>query len=645
MKIYLPRKSETLCYAAEELARCLKQMDATLSPTVTDTPAKDAITLGLLSELGLPTDDVGDPVIDDVIDINVKSLCGYIAGSNERSVLMGVYTLLKAAGCRWVRPGDEGEFLPRRPMREHSLRYRKKADFPFRGECIEGAVSFEHVRDTILWLPKVNMNLFMMEQIVPYNYMSRWYRHEGSTVKSDENVSFEQIGEMIPRLEEVIKKCGLQLHALGHGYQMEPYGIHYKTRNDLYELSEEARRDVALVAGERKLFKNSPNFTQMCYSRPEVRKKQVDFLVSYLERKPHIDFLHVWLADSVNNHCECDGCRKMTPSDFYVILLNELDAALTAKGIDTRIVFIAYTDTHWAPEVSRFQNPDRFVLTTASSSYPAKRSAERSRDPLPVYVRNQYRSMKDFAQALSMMDRWREQFRGPNFMFDYYFYTSHFLDPGYMHLTRAIHYDVQLLDALGFDGIMSDQTQRSFFPTGLPLAFLGEKLFDKSLDVEAFAADFLHDAFGADTDRAQAYLEAISATFDPESFRLKDSIVLQDTGTGETVKALPGIKNNPEARRRFDSVEAIAKDFLSLAQKNATAADPCHARSWRLLEIHTEYVTRLSHVLSLYADGKSDAALAALDEMLDWLWQIEDEIHPQFDTVLFRQRISQLLKM
>ena len=53
----------------------------------------------------------------------------------------------------------------------------------------------------------------------------------------------------------------------------------------------------------------------------------------------------------------------------------------------------------------------------------------------------------------------------------------------------------------------------------------------------------------------------------------------------------------------------------------------------------------LSHVLSLYADGKSDAALAALDEMLDWLWQIEDEIHPQFDTVLFRQRISQLLKM
>ena len=43
---------------------------------------------------------------------------------------------------------------------------RKKADQPFRGQCIEGAVSYENVRDTIEWLPKVNANLFMIQQIV-----------------------------------------------------------------------------------------------------------------------------------------------------------------------------------------------------------------------------------------------------------------------------------------------------------------------------------------------------------------------------------------------------------------------------------------------------------------------------------------------
>lgn len=646
MKIYIPRTTETLCYAREELHRYLRRMDPTLAVTLIDTPEANSLTLALLADLTLPMDDVRDPLIEDVIDIDVTGTCGYIAGSNERSVLMGVYTYLKSAGCRWVRPGDDGEYIPQKPMGAHSLRYRKKADLPFRGECIEGAVSFEHVRDTILWLPKVNMNLFMMEQVVPYNYMSRWYKHEANTVKEDEHVSFEEIGAMIPRLEALIKKCGLQLHALGHGYQMEPYGIHYKTRNDEYHLSDEARADVALVKGERKLYKNSPNFTQLCYSRPEVRKKQVDFLVSYLERKPYIDFLHVWLADSVNNHCECDGCRKMIPSDFYVILLNELDAALTEKGIDTRIVFIAYTDTNWAPEHESLKNPSRFILTSANTGhYPAPRSTKHSRDLIPPFERNNYNLNGSFPLSLAFLDVWRERFTGPSFIFDYHFYTAHFLDPGYMHLTSAIYRDVMMLEETGFDGIMSDQTQRSFFPTGLPLSFLGELQFDKRLDREAYVAAYLADAFGAEAPAARAYLEAISAAFDPESFRLRDSIVLQDTGEGEKTVRTCGIKHNPTAIARLETVAAIAKDFLPTAQRNAAASDPCHARSWHLLELHTEYVTRLSTIYLLYANGNTPAAMAALDEMVDRLSHLEDDMHPQFDLVLFKQRISGILKL
>lgn len=36
-------------------------------------------------------------------------------------------------------------------------------------------------------------------------------------------------------------------------------------------------------------------------------------------------------------------------SDWYVILLNEIDEALTARKLPTRIVFIKYYDTNWAP--------------------------------------------------------------------------------------------------------------------------------------------------------------------------------------------------------------------------------------------------------------------------------------------------------
>ena len=54
------------------------------------------ISLGLLSDFGVNID-VADPFFDDAYEINVKNKKGYIAGTNERSILFGVYRLLEAA--------------------------------------------------------------------------------------------------------------------------------------------------------------------------------------------------------------------------------------------------------------------------------------------------------------------------------------------------------------------------------------------------------------------------------------------------------------------------------------------------------------------------------------------------------------------
>ena len=112
MKILTARKSETIIYAAEELAKYLKMMDGT-SAELIDFGNAD-IKLGLFSDLGLSDDDVNDAMLDDVIEVEICGKKGYISGSNERSVLMGVYTYLKSAGCRWVRPGDAGEYIPKK---------------------------------------------------------------------------------------------------------------------------------------------------------------------------------------------------------------------------------------------------------------------------------------------------------------------------------------------------------------------------------------------------------------------------------------------------------------------------------------------------------------------------------------------------
>ena len=109
MKILYLRENETLRYAAEELAKYYEMMTKKKVSSVAyaKTPEADAVNLGLLSDFSRPSDDVTDPVLDDVLDIGIEGGQGFIAGSNPRSVLMGVYRFLRFAGCRFIRPGND----------------------------------------------------------------------------------------------------------------------------------------------------------------------------------------------------------------------------------------------------------------------------------------------------------------------------------------------------------------------------------------------------------------------------------------------------------------------------------------------------------------------------------------------------------
>ena len=72
-----------------------------------------------------------------------------------------------------------------------------------------------------------------------------------------------------------------------------------------------------------------------------------------------MDYLHVWLADTHNNLCECEDCCKTTLSDQYVELLNEIDRRLTQEGLKTRIVFLLYQELLCASRTAprrRFRN-------------------------------------------------------------------------------------------------------------------------------------------------------------------------------------------------------------------------------------------------------------------------------------------------
>lgn len=650
MLIRTSHREETAVYAAEELKKYLDMM-CDGSHTVieyTDTPDTDgAIVLALMSEQGLETPEVKDPVTDDIMYVDVKNGEGIIAGSNIRSILLAVYVYLKEAGCRFIRPGKDGEYIPKRDMSHFSLKYRHAASYPFRGECIEGAVSFEHVRDTIIWSPKVGMNMFMMEQVVPYNYISRWYKHLSNTVLEDEKVSFEQVGEYVKELDLLIKKVGLQHHALGHGYLLEPYGVHYIDRSVEYHLSDEAIADTALVKGKRGLFSRSPNFTQLCYSRKDVRKKAIDWLVSYVEKKPFIDFLHVWLSDSINNQCECESCQPHRVSDLYVKMLNELDEALTEKGLDTKIVFILYVDTMWAPLFEKINNPDRFIMLTAVGGRDYAKPYDNTpyKGETPEYVKNDYKLVTSFPMSLRMIDEWKRAFDGRKFVYEYHMYTHHFDDPGYVRLSELMMQDCKNIGAFGFDGIISDQTQRSFFPNGLAMSSYAAGMYDTATDFDTFAEDYFVSAYGEDYSLAKDYLYEISRLMSPDVLQVKMDIVDLDDDLGSTksVERRDWI-GSAEYQNNFRRAMALADKFEPVAKAHMDMDNSTHARSWMLLYHHTDYVRRYADTLLARSLGDVDKAQAKYAALIDAMSRIELEIAPEFDLHLFDNSIKRKIK-
>jgi len=143
MQIILTTNHETINYAAAELKKYVTTLSrGSVVPCVLyaekgeDLSKKRGVVLALLDELDLDTGDLKDAFIDDIIDIDVQKGIGYIAGSNPRSVLMGVYKYCTSAGCRFIRPGEDGDYVPHMDILNHSFSYRKKADYPFRGQAI-----------------------------------------------------------------------------------------------------------------------------------------------------------------------------------------------------------------------------------------------------------------------------------------------------------------------------------------------------------------------------------------------------------------------------------------------------------------------------------------------------------------------------
>ena len=638
--VYKVTSHHVVDFAAEELKKYLRMMMPRCGEIAIEyrPDAKEGFRLGLLEDFGLDAHEAEDVTLDDILHIDADEEGGVIAGSNPRSVLLAVYRYLTLNGCRWLFPGIDGEFIPVQPIK--SVYYRKMADCRYRGQCNEGAEYQPNMMEAIDFTPKIGMNIFMIEFDNPKTYYDSYYEHSGNTANREaEPVDEETVLQWKRQCEAEISKRGLQFHDMGHGWTAMAFDVNTTVgwrQSDDGVIPDESRKYVAMINGERKLFGGVALNTNFCMSSPEARKKVALRIADYAEQATNVDYLHVWLADASHNHCACESCRKKIPTDWYLMLMNEIDAELTARALATRIVFICYVDTTWAPETVRLVNPDRFSLLVAAIT----RDYTEAVDPmaskivgeLPAYELNSTPLPGSVNEYLAHAKRWLERCPVPAFVYEYHFWLAQYRDMGILDAARIIYDDVRGYRANGCQGIVEDGSQRSFFPNGFAFYVYAETLFDTSVSFEALVEDYFSHAYGEDWREVVAFFEKVGKTVD---FRYLNAKLFPDSPYGPFYSS--------EMAKAWESLPQLCDSFEGFVESHKRQSKRAQTVSYRLLSYALRFLRGFSKSMALLAAGKNEEAEASFNAFFDEFGKYELDIERWYDQYLCRSALGRIV--
>lgn len=611
-------------FAVSELNRYRSRMDIAASGQ------ESGIRIGLIHDL-LPDRPVDVHPFDDEIVINIHNGEGLVAGANPRSCLLAVYRLLQEAGCRFLRPGPDGELIPKVNWQKLEVHIDEKPSYRHRGICIEGAVSREVFLNILDWIPKNGMNAYFIQFMEGFTFFDRWYDHKNNPFVPSEAKSVEEVRQIMLEGIKAIQKRGLIYHAVGHGWTCEPFGIPGLSWEPVTDIPEGVSQFFAEIDGKRDLYKGIPLNTNLCYGNPDVRDLIVDSIVDYAEKHPETDLIHFWLADGSNNQCECSLCRGTRPSDFYVMMLNQLDQALTRHHLSHRIVFLIYVDLLWQPEKEKIENPDRFVLMFAPITRTYSQPVTPDKDlPSPrPYVRNKLTFPKSASENIVFLKSWQALIgggKGDSFDFDYHMMWDHYKDPGYEILAEILHADIQNLAEFNLNGLISCQVQRLFFPSPLLMMVMAKTLWKRNLDLESIAKDTYKSAFGSDWEEVRSFLKELSRLFNPPWLRLEQPLI------------------DPEQASRLAGIAQRVDRFYEIIEKNRAVSNYCQQQSWVILELYCEYVLRLSDFCQAVANGDGSLAEKKLDAVIHWVFKHETELLFVFDGEIMVKVFKGILK-
>ena len=630
-------RDEPVRFAASEISRYLRRMTGApvrVSASRSYAPDQRGIWIGLASHFSPAAPDAARSSADPLCDrVFIAAARGHvvIAGANPRSVLFAAYRYLEVLGCRWLRPGRDGERVPRvrSPFRK-TFTVSEEPSTKLRCICIEGSCSEQHVLNMVDYAAKKGFNAYFIQFANAYMFFKMWYRHEMGKA-----FTVADADAVCDRVRSAMRRRGLVMNRFGHAWTCAPFGLESHEWAPVQRpVARRTRRFLAKVNGKRELQIGIPLATNVCLSNPTVRNKIADSVAAHAQSAP-ADFLHIALGDSPNTQCECRRCIQARPSDFYVQLLNGIDKRLSERGLRTRIVFHSYLDLLWAPLQQRLRRPDRFLFMFAPITRPFTRALcdrEPFREKIAPYRRNKLSFPVTANGNLHMLRTWQRFFGGDCILFDYHLYFGSPYDPGQMHTAGVLHRDLKSLRKLGLSGFISCQPQRICFPTGIQMEVMARTLWNRKVSLQAVAREYFRDVFGQHAQDVQAYLATLSRLFTPVGVleRIAWCAAMGAHVAGNHDRE--GSDTRRQALRNLSRVPSVVEAFLPVIEDGCRRTDRIHAASWQILRHHAWYTPLLARYFSAYYGNDTNAAQQVFEAMEQGLAARRKSIHHVCDT-------------
>lgn len=629
LKIFKLNNQKTVNFASLELKKYLKIISnkkieiihITDPSIVFKNQEKKRIILGVSNGLENIIKKYKFPKSEDEIWIKPYKENLVLSGSNYRSVLFSVYTLLHELGVSWIYPGKEGEIINKKNNLDlFNISMHHKASLKYRGIAIEGAVKLPQILDFIDWMAKNFMNHFFMQFQSCYNFY-KWY---DPSIDEKKGKVYDEI------LIKEIKKRGMILERVGHGWISQSLGLNKEGWGKTSQkISVKKQKYLAKVKGKRSLLNNIAIYSQMCMSNKEATDILINYVCDYAEKHKEIDILAFWLADGFNNLCECDNCIKHHPSDLYIRIVNKLSDRLFKINPNMKLEIIGYANIIEPPITENIKNHNNnlvfiFAPITRCWIHSLNDKNCKSSESLKYWPDiNKIGEIKN-KEYIELLKRWLDKFDGDNYLFDYYNWIWGCRDFIKTELPKIISMDLKSYNLLGVKGIVSCGTERAFWPTGISMNVLAHLSWNTSKNYKDIEDEYLKNAFKKDANIIKKYIHEIySLTVDENDYKPAHNYKTWKTNI------FPDYKNKTKKLDKIIINLIEKKQWLK--EKYNLCKDNIIKKRWFYLLTHLVFLIMLFELEKIIIKGNKKRAISKLKDIQKYLKDNRKEIEDVCD--------------